>query len=137
MGKEIGKVHRCDPDEGQGEGYQVLFETDVSKERVEIGDKAVNLYIKDGRVVGVDTGTVFAGPIPTTGMMYALTEITEEDGQIDPKKSTAVIAERDRYDGGDSREVSLEEIYEIGWKIPDYTIKDLLGKKTDDIDLLQ
>ncbi|NOQ38506.1 hypothetical protein GQ472_06485 [archaeon] len=137
MGEKIGKVYTCDPDKGQGEGYQVLFGIDVSEESVKIRDKGLNLYIKDGRVVGVDTGTVFGAPWPTTGMMYALTELIEENGQIDPVKSTAVIAERDRYDGGEKREVNLKEIYEIGWNIPDYTLENLLGKKTDEIDLLQ
>ena len=138
MGEKIGEVYECDPDEGQGTGYQVLFETNVSKERVIIGDKAVNLYIKDDRVVGVDIGTVFDGPIPTTGRMYAFIEITKDDNdQIDPKKSKTVVALRDRYDGGTLYEEILEETLNSGWKIPGYTLEDLLGKKTDEIDLLQ
>ncbi len=138
MAKEIGKAYRCDPDKGQGEGYQVLFETDVSQERVEIGDETLNLYIKDDRVVGVDTGTVFKGPMPTTGLMYAFTEITEDDnGQIDPEKSKTIVAERDRYDGGSLYEETLKETYDSGWRIPDYALENLLGKKTDEIDLLK
>jgi len=75
--------------------------------------------------------------MPTTGKMYAFTEIIEEDGQIDPKKSKTVIAVRDRYDGGDLYRETLEETYEIGWKLIGYALEDLLGKKTDEIDLLK
>ncbi len=134
--KTIGIISPYGTNSNAEYGYRVEFQEDVTEKTVEIGTKTPTIFIQDNIIVGIDTGTVFDGPMPSTGKMYALLELKITDDKIDPIQSKVGIAERDRYDGGSKQEYTLEELYAMHFEIEDWNIEDLLGKSINTIDFL-
>lgn len=110
---DIGKVY-----EYREYGFNIGFnqELNISNRTIKASDQTWDIYFTgEGLIVGVDTGTVFAGAMPSTGLMYAITRLVLTDGKVDFEKSRGAVALRDRYDGGQFHYDFLGKIFETGY----------------------